>query len=59
VQNIVKDFKENKIHFLNAKKDADAILAKIESIRTSNGNERVPALREELTTIYDGKCWCI
>jgi len=48
-QNIVKDFKENKIHFLDANpKDADAILAKIESIRTSNGNERVPALREEL-----------
>ncbi len=48
-ENIVKDFKENKIKFLDAKaSDADAILAKIESIRTSNGNERVPALREEL-----------
>lgn len=39
-QNIVKDFKNNLISFVDAKSsDADAILAKIEKIRTTNGNE--------------------
>ncbi len=48
-ENIVKDLKENKIAFKDASSnDADPILVKIEKVRTSNGNERVPKLREEL-----------
>lgn len=48
-QNIVKDFKNNLLEFENAKvSDVDGIVAKIEKIRTSNGAERVPLLREEL-----------
>ena len=46
---IVKDLQDNKIHFKDANEnDANAIMNKIEKIKTSNGDERVPKLRNEL-----------
>ena len=48
-KNIAKDLKENKITFKEVSiSDADIAIEKIESIRKSNGNERVPILRKEL-----------
>ncbi len=47
-QSIVKDVKAG-IEFKYAKaEDANAAIQKLEAIRTSNGDERVPALRDEL-----------
>jgi len=47
--NIVKDLKNNLIQFKDAKSsDAQPVIDRIEKIRTSNGNERIPLLREEL-----------
>jgi succinate dehydrogenase / fumarate reductase flavoprotein subunit len=48
-ESIGKDLTEGKVSFVEANpSDVEAIQNRIESIRTSNGNERVPALRNEL-----------
>jgi succinate dehydrogenase / fumarate reductase flavoprotein subunit len=48
-QSMAKDISENKIDFCEAQtNDADNIINRINSIKTSNGEERVPKLRNEL-----------
>jgi succinate dehydrogenase / fumarate reductase flavoprotein subunit len=48
-ENIAADLSKGTIHFQNAtESDVQAIRDRIETIRTRNGNERVPALRSEL-----------
>ena len=46
---IVADMKATEIVFKNAKtSDVDDVIKRLEKIKTSNGDERVPALRDEL-----------
>ena len=48
-QSIVTDLKENKITFKEASaSDVEAVMQRLETIKTGNGDERVPALRDEL-----------
>ncbi|MCK5295169.1 MAG: succinate dehydrogenase flavoprotein subunit [Arcobacteraceae bacterium] len=48
-QSIVTDMKNNKIALKDAKStDVNNIIARLEKIKKSNGDERVPALRNEL-----------
>ena len=48
-QSIVEDINSNKLPFIKVNvKDASTAINELDTIRTSNGDERVPALREEL-----------
>ena len=48
-QTIVSDMKENKIEFRDADENAaNDVIARLDKIKRSNGNERVPTLRDEL-----------
>jgi succinate dehydrogenase / fumarate reductase flavoprotein subunit len=55
-ETIIKDLKAQKVSFKNATDDcATAVLNRIETIRTSNGSERVPSLRKELQSTMTAK----
>ncbi|HIP13574.1 MAG TPA: FAD-dependent oxidoreductase [Arcobacter sp.] len=48
-QSIVTDLKANKIAFKEASaSDVEAVMQRLETIKTGNGEERVPTLRDEL-----------